>query len=289
MAACEVDAGCIAWPRPDVALCDPCIDLTNPEHRVWFDHAWKITTSFLYDELRAIGLTYPGTCFEETLTPCRETPRCPQYCTCSTCGIYNWLPLEGTCLPIIDVCQVWVGPNPCSDVPVVWRNGEGVRMERFYGQPRLVVESGSGCCGSWPAQDLCRPLYADCTWNVTVRTGAAPPPYVLAAATEITSELVKECVTRGCKMPGNLTSQSFDGSTFQMDPELPASLPRRMLEQALKRKEVLRYGGSGPSPWRMHNRTGPVRVDSCCGGCGAVCAESDSSAGCGCESCPELV
>lgn len=267
-----------------MALCDPCIDFGNAQHSTWFDWAWQITTSFLYEELAAGGRCYPGTCFEETLTPCRENPRCPAYCTCSSCGIYNWLPLEGTCLPIIDLCQVWIGPNPCSAEPIVWRNGDGARLELFYGQPRLVIEDGRGCCGSWPAQDICRPLYADCTWNVTVRTGAAPPPYVLAAATEIASELVKDCVQRGCKLPGHLTTASFDGSTHNMDPNLPTSLTRRMLEQALQREPVESYGSSAPSPWRMHNRTGPVRVESCCGGCGAVCAEAYGSAGCGCES-----
>lgn len=268
---CVVDPACVGWEPPRVLLCDPCVDLETPEGRELWDAAWQVVASFLYTYT---GERWPGTCFNETLRPCLDRPRCPTRCGCHYCGIYNALPLCGTCLPVIDVVSVWIGADHCNPEPRLLTPGNGVRLEWLYGEPVLVIEDADGCCGSWPKQDLCRPFMADHTWHVTLRTGVPVPPFVLQGAAELTAQIVKECIQTGCRLPGAVSNLSFDGTTVQLNPDTGVvTFPMRMIQRLLDTNDaeppIEQFGTH--SPWRMHNQTGPVRSDECCGDCGQEC------------------
>ena len=267
---CRIDPGCINWEMPETWFCDPCIDLGNPEHVQLLEAAWKTVTSFVYTET---GEQWPGSCFRERVRPCIEDYcACPpRRCECYGCGRYNWLPLlDATCLPIIAVESVWVGPNRCEPCPQVWTPGNGdVRLEYVDDAPRLVIQDLSGCCGTWPKQDLCVPTYGCGTWHIDLITGCPPPPHVLHGAMEMAMELVKGCVKHGCRLPGNITRQSFDGMTVEFDTERGATLPLQMLDRVLSREPVLREWFQGPSgrvSW--HHVYGPVASCECPNLCG---------------------
>ena len=277
---CKIDPGCVVWPVPDVLLCDPCINLDDPGHAEVWGAAWAAVTSFLYTQT---GECWPGSCFHETLRPCLDRPSCPTTCSCNWCGIYNWLPLTGTCLPIVDLVEVWIGADACNPEDRLWVEGCGVRLEWGSGDPRLVIEDPGGCCGRWPRQDLCRPAGSPGTWHVTVRTGCDPPAHVLAGAVEMASEITKECVLTGCRVKGGATRLSFDGTTVDVDPERGVTLPARMLQKVLDDADKgQRVEGFGcPTPWQFHNVTGPVKVECC--DCGPPCKKS------GCGQCEPVV
>ncbi len=260
---CRVPSDCIAWPCPPPDTCDPCIDPDNPDHVFAWESAWKSVASFLYWET---GEKWPGTCFEETVRPCiRESCGCKGWGGCYHCGVYNYLPLDSaTCLPIVGLKEVWVGPNPCNgQTEQTWIDGGDVRLE-YVGGPRLVIQNDTACCGDWPKQDLCSPTGGEGTWHVTLFTGADPPRFVLDGAADMANELVRQCITMGCKLPGNVTRKTFDGTTVEIDPDRGATLQLQMLQQLLDKvhdRPVEQF--SKPSNVVFHRVAGPTRSDEC--------------------------
>ena len=95
---------------------------------------------------------------------------------------------------------------------------------------------------------------------------------------------MKTCITTGCRLPGNVTSVSFDGTNVTVDPERGITIPGRMIQQFLDKdpdpRPVEVFGD--PSPWTMHNQYGPVAVRDSCGDCGAVCVTGTQCVSCGC-------
>lgn len=229
---CDIDPSCVRWPRPDGLLCDPCIDTRRCEHAEYLDEAWQIVTSYLY---RKTGCKYPGRCWVERVRPCVEQICPPSFCSCGGCGRYRWLPLfDATCLPIVDVRSVFVGPNPCEPEGWLWTPGDdGFRVEHVNGSPRLVIEKLEGCCGTWPTQDLCYPEGSACTWHIDFITGCDPPRDLLHGAAEMANMIVAECVKRGCKVSGSVISQTFDGVSVSFDPDQPATLGLKILQDYL--------------------------------------------------------
>ncbi len=203
-----------AWTPPPFGV--DCLDFDNTDHVAFWNQAWATASSWVYDQT---GQRWPGKCWQEVVRPCLPI-RCHPKCDCYSCGRYSWIPIDNAfCMPLVSVESVTIYPNPCNPDTVVKTIGDGIRVEHVLGQTRLVLEDIEGCCGTFPRQDLCRPLGEDCTWTITAVTGQDPPAHILAGTVALANKMAEEWVANGCKLHYGTTSASFQGTSITIDPD----------------------------------------------------------------------
>ena len=269
---CEIPAGNICWTPPTDILCDPCLDLDNPDDVEAFNAAWRYASSFVY------GRTcrrWPGSCFTERVRPCLPRCSCRRYRSCS-CGVYQAVNLaDAFCLPVIEITEVEiVGGDccPCQDTEVWTPESGHYRLEWDGNCPILVRQRAPGedCCEWWPQQDLCNPDGGACTWSVTARTGCDPPPDVLAGTGHLALSIVKECQQRGCSPAAGARRVTTRGATYERDDDdLGSGLWWDILESAFKtwactptRFERFAAPGNSTAP-TFHTVFGPTVAVDC--------------------------
>jgi hypothetical protein len=266
---CEVDPACVVWEKPDPeSVCCDCLDLThdnegnpvNPADWQLWCNAWNVVTAYVYNKTCR---RWPGKVWREETRPC--VSKCGHIdCICGRFSALNLGP--AFCFPICDIIEVRVAPTVCAPEGNLWTPGDGVRLEHGPRQePLLVIEDSQGCCGWWPHQDLCKPNGDPGSWSISARTGANPPPDILAGVTAMTCCLAQECISTGCSLPKGLTTLTRRGTSMQIDPDQPASLELRILE------DLFTEYGCDPADFeqfcdpseevRFHSVHGPIKIE----------------------------
>lgn len=248
------------WEMPSFKC--PCLDLTNPDHVALWAEAWKVASSFVFNET---GQRWPGKCITETVRPC-VPQKCRPSCACYACGNYSYIGIdEAFCWPICEITEVEISPNACNPNGETWTEGDGFRMERVNGCLRLVIEDDKGCCGQFPRQDLCKPMGECDTWSITARTGCNPPPEILRGTAAFACDIAQECIATKCGLPANVSRASFSGITVDYDQGKGKSIDIQMLN-----KLIDKYSGESikeqflntSSPVTFHHVDGPHRYDN---------------------------
>ncbi len=220
------------WDPPDFKC--PCLDFTEPAHELLWAEAWRVASSYVFN---CTGQLWPGKCLTETVRPCIPV-KCPPACRCYDCGRYNYLNLsQAFCWPICEVTDVTISPNACLPDGAVWTEGDGFRIERVMGSQRLVIEDPDGCCGTFPRQDLCKPMGESCTWSITARTGCNPPPEILRGTAAFACDIAQQCIETKCGLPRNATQASFNGVTVNYDEGRGKTIELQMLRDLLDKYE----------------------------------------------------
>lgn len=244
------------WDLPDFKCA--CLDLENPDHVALWNEAWKVASSYVFNET---GQRFPGKCLTETVRPCVPV-KCPPACRCYDCGRYNYLSIdEAFCYPVCEIESVVISPNPCLPDGDVWTEGDGFRLERVMGCLRLVIEDTSGCCGTFPRQDLCRPMGESCTWSITARTGCNPPPELLRGTAALACDIAQECINLGCGLPRSVSAASFNGVSVNYDDAKGKTIDLQMLKDVIGRytPQPIEQFLNPCDPVTFHHVDGPRR------------------------------
>lgn len=247
------------WDMPDFKC--QCLDMTNPDHIKLWQESWNAAKSYVFN---ATGQRWPGKCLIETVRPCLPQ-RCPPACKCYDCGQYSYIDIgDAFCWPICEVLEVDIGPNACLPEGETWTTGDGYRLERVMGCERLVIEDPNGCCGTFPRQDLCKPLGEPCTWSITARTGCNPPAEVLRGTAALACDIAQECIERKCGLPRNVSQASFSGVTVNYDEGTGKTIDLQMLKDVIAKyqDDQIREQFLNPCrPVTFHHVDGPRKSD----------------------------
>lgn len=193
---------CAPWTTPDKLCCPDAVGVDcetgepDPAVYAWTDEELIEAASGIL--FRATCRLYPGHC-QITVRPCGE-------CGCNRhkcgCGRYPFVTLQEK-YPIISVDEVLVDG-------VVVPAGE-YRVDDYQRLVRL-----DGTC--WPScNDLIEPATEPNTFQVTYTAGRLPPIQLQMAAAELACELKRACNGLDCGLPGNVTSVSRQGVSFNID------------------------------------------------------------------------
>lgn len=106
-------------------------------------------------------------------------------------------------------------PGPAASVVSVTVDGIILADSQYQLEGDALYRRG----GSWPGQDLGRPLGEDGTWSVTYTRGIPVPPAVSMLTGLLALEFIGACDPDvDCRLPPTLVSTSQRGNTHVFDP-----------------------------------------------------------------------
>lgn len=209
---------------------DPCLQDGTPVPQELIDNAILTASQFLWAVTgRQFG------CCQVSIRPCRS---CPDNGCCPEGGFgaygfgYPWYPVhqaDGSWINVscpcpsggcscVNLCEIPL-PHPVCSIDEVLIDGFIVdpatyRVDEFYKLVRVPSNppvSGMTC---WPTcNDLTKPPTEEGTWQVTLTYGRPVPELVKLAAARFACELIKDCMSRPCTLPRNVTAVTRQGIT----------------------------------------------------------------------------
>ncbi|MHC9292056.1 hypothetical protein ACRCUN_06285 [Mycobacterium sp. LTG2003] len=107
-------------------------------------------------------------------------------------------------------------PGPVDAIVAVTINGAALDASSYQLEGNALYRKGGG---SWPRQDLGRPLGEPGTWAVTYTLGYPVPPGVDKLTGQLAREFIAACDDDGeCRLPRTLVATQRRGVSHQFDP-----------------------------------------------------------------------